>query len=432
MEIATVQKKSVPKATGAHPKAASATVAVDLATSTEVPFIQHKSGCACGGGCPRCQIGPTIQTKLTIGKPNDKYEQEADRVADQVMRMPEPRVQRQPEMDEEEEELVQTKPQITPLVQRQIEPEEEEEETVQIKSVTSRATPVIQRQIVPEEEEAEEELALARRAPGAALQATPEVAGRITRLRGSGGSLPDSTRTFFESGFARDFSGVRVHEGPQAADLAHSVHARAFTVGRDIVFGAGQYSPDTLTGRRLLAHELTHVVQQRQAAERGASDGPAIRTNMNAETIQRVGWGGCRREKGRRIGASNPFFYISAELYAVGQYVARRSSHTVVSNIDLTEHFPPKNKYEKVLKGALNKDFKGVSKPLRPDIFDLENGEIYDVKTSRGAKKGVRQISAYVKLLEAIEALHTLPPNHWRHGKTLGPFVPLTIRLIPT
>jgi len=77
-----------------------------------------------------------IQGKLTIGKPNDKYEQEADRVADEVMRLPEPQVQRQSEEDEEEE-MIQPKSigeQITPLVQRQVEPEEEEEEMIQAKA----------------------------------------------------------------------------------------------------------------------------------------------------------------------------------------------------------------------------------------------------------------------------------------------------------
>ena len=84
-------------------------------------IIQHLSVCPCGGGCPRC--APAIQPKLVVGAPNDKYEQEADRIADQVMRMPEPRLQRQsasPECEEELEELVQPKPladQITPLVQ---------------------------------------------------------------------------------------------------------------------------------------------------------------------------------------------------------------------------------------------------------------------------------------------------------------------------
>jgi hypothetical protein len=79
-----------------------------------------------------------IQAKLKIGQPNDIYEQEADRVAEQVMRMPDPRMQRQAEEKEEEEELIQTKSlaeQITPLVQRQVEEQEEEEDLLQTKLV---------------------------------------------------------------------------------------------------------------------------------------------------------------------------------------------------------------------------------------------------------------------------------------------------------
>ena len=123
--------------------------------------------------------GPSLQPKLTIGQPNDKYEQEADRVADEVMRMPESRIQRQAE--EEEEELIQTKPsaeQITPLVQRQMEEEEEpiqakpagdirlqrqepeseeEEKTLQAKPLTEQIAPLfyVQRQEEPEEEKEE-------------------------------------------------------------------------------------------------------------------------------------------------------------------------------------------------------------------------------------------------------------------------------------
>lgn len=81
-------------------------------------------------------------------------------------------------------------------------------------------------------------------------------------LRSPGQSLDAGTRTFMESRFAHDFSGVRVHSDERAADSARSVNALAYTVGRDVVFGAGQYAPTTMAGKRLLAHELTHVVQQ--------------------------------------------------------------------------------------------------------------------------------------------------------------------------
>jgi hypothetical protein len=175
-----------------------------------------------------------IQGKLIIGKPNDKYEQEADRVADEVMRMPEPQVQRQSEEDEEEE-MIQPKSigeQITPLIQRQVEPEEEEEETLQAK------------------------------AEGQTPDVIPSLESRINALQGGGQSLSKETKNFFEPRFEHDFSGVRIHTDSNANQLARGINARAFTRGNNVVFGGGEYIPGSSRGKRLLGHELTHVVQQ--------------------------------------------------------------------------------------------------------------------------------------------------------------------------
>ena len=83
-------------------------------------------------------------------------------------------------------------------------------------------------------------------------------------LRSPGRPLEPAVRTYFEPRFGQDFSDVRVHSDRSAAEAARAVDARAFTVGRNVVFGKGQYAPDTPGGKRLLAHELTHVVQQRR------------------------------------------------------------------------------------------------------------------------------------------------------------------------
>jgi len=202
----------------------------------------------------------TLQAKLKIGQPGDIYEQEADQMAEQVMHMPEPQVQRQAE---EEEETLQYKPlvnQITPLVQvqRQEEPEEEEE-LFQAKPLAEEITPLVQRQIEPEEEE--EELQ-AKTTSGHLSEVTPNLESHILSLKGGGQPLSESERTYFEPRFGRDFSQVRVHTDNRAAESAQLVNARAFTVGHDVLFGAGQYAPESSTGQRLMAHELTHVVQQ--------------------------------------------------------------------------------------------------------------------------------------------------------------------------
>jgi hypothetical protein len=90
----------------------------------------------------------------------------------------------------------------------------------------------------------------------------------IQAIRGQGAPLPRSERSFFEPRFGHDFSGVRIHTDSRAASLASSVQARAFAVGQDIVFGAGEYAPGSVAGRQVLAHELAHTVQQGGGADR--------------------------------------------------------------------------------------------------------------------------------------------------------------------
>ena len=267
-----------------------------------------------------------LQAKLTIGAPNDKYEQEADRVADQVMRMPDgashqqtseypslsnmtiSRLQRQPEEEEEEEESLQTKRVGAPLIQRQTEEEEEEELAqpkltnnsvaallqrqteeedeeempAQAKRVDNAGTHTLQRQAEEEEEETlqpthvgqttvqrqieEEEETLQSKASSTQVNpAGSNLSSQVQQLRGGGSELSPQAKGFFEPRFGRDFSAVRVHTGQRAADAASAAKARAFTVGRDIVFGAGQFQPQSERGKHLLAHELTHVVQQNPA-----------------------------------------------------------------------------------------------------------------------------------------------------------------------
>ncbi len=196
-------------------------------------LIQRK--CACGGDCPRCESEqqkkkkkPRLQTKLKISTPGDQYEQEADRVAEQVMRMAEPA--RHSKVDFTKK--------LETSVQRKCAACKDEEELAQRKE------------------------SHAHKAPAAddfqdASSATDEV------LRSTGQSLDALTREFMESRFAYDFGNVRVHQDGAAAESARALNARAYTVGHNIVFGAGQYAPQSVEGKKLLAHELTHVIQQR-------------------------------------------------------------------------------------------------------------------------------------------------------------------------
>jgi len=183
-----------------------------------------------------------IQAKLTIGQPNDVYEQEADRVAEQVMGMDSP---------------------ATPTVQRQA--EEEEPEEIQTKPLAENITPLVQRQEMLEEDEpiqakcedCEAEEPIQRFADGTA-QAQPDLENRLNASQGGGSALPDDVRSFMEPRFNADFSQVRVHTGSNAVQMSEELSAQAFTHKQDVYFGVGK-APGK---NALTAHELTHVVQQ--------------------------------------------------------------------------------------------------------------------------------------------------------------------------
>lgn len=172
-----------------------------------------------------------VQAKLTLGAPNDEYEQESDRVADQVMRMPQLGIQGDLLSEEQETPDIRSKSFNISLIQRQC-PECDEEEPVQTKQANG-------------------------------TKAVSSVTlGKINSLSGNN-YLSESLRNYFEPRFGSDFSQVRVLDGAEPAKTARALHARAFTRGHDIVFGAGEYRPETEEGRKLIAHELTHVVQQK-------------------------------------------------------------------------------------------------------------------------------------------------------------------------
>ena len=124
----------------------------------------------------------------------------------------------------------------------------------------------IQRQPMEDEKEEEQEGSLqAKEAPGRVPEVASDAQAEINGLRGGGQPLPKSVRAFFEPRFDYDFSQVRVHTDERAAKSAQSVNALAYTVGHDVVFGAGRYAPSSTDGKRLLAHELTHTIQQNPA-----------------------------------------------------------------------------------------------------------------------------------------------------------------------
>lgn len=176
-----------------------------------------------------------IQAKLRIGQPGDIYEQEADRVAEQMIRMPEAQVQRHSEEENVEKESIQTRSLLTErsMLQKQKEGKKIDEEIFQPK-----------------------------KSPNGTREVAPNLENCLNALKGGGQYMPDSIRAFFEPYIGYNFSHVRLHTDSRAAEVAKSLNAEALTTGRDIIFSASQYLPETSKGKKLLAHELTHVVQQ--------------------------------------------------------------------------------------------------------------------------------------------------------------------------
>lgn len=126
---------------------------------------------------------------------------------------------------------------------------------------------------------------------GGGTVAPPSVTSGIGQAMSGGASLAPSVRGFMEPRFGTDFAGVRVHTGAQAAHLSQQLGARAFTVGNHVFFGQGQYQPDHPQGRELIAHELTHTIQQGGSVQRTIQrdgDDSSIFSSMSADGLVRM------------------------------------------------------------------------------------------------------------------------------------------------
>lgn len=215
-------------------------------TTPSAMVLQRK--CACGGSaglsgeCEECKtnklLGKPLQKKLAISEPGDEYEQEADRVAEQVLRMP----------------------------------------ANHMSGHHNIQRPSVQRQTGED---------------GAGMMEAPSIVHEV--LNSPGQPLDAATRAYFEPRFGQDFNRVRVHTDARAEESTKSVGALAYTVGPNVVFDTDRYKPQTEMGRQLLAHELTHVVQQGNGAAsplilRRTVHGPGTPTNCHNWTIPLPPW----------------------------------------------------------------------------------------------------------------------------------------------
>ena len=183
--------------------------------------------------------GQIVQPKLTIGRPNDKYEQEADRVAAQVVQQ----INRPAPMSRLQGGMVQGK---------------EEEEGLRMKPMPK----ISEIEAMPEEGQFLQKEKVQRREAIGGGEASAELSGEINRARGGGQPLDAGLQQSMGRAMGADFSEVGVHTDERADRLNRSLSSRAFTMGQDLFFKKGEYQPGNREGQGLIAHELVHVVQQ--------------------------------------------------------------------------------------------------------------------------------------------------------------------------
>lgn len=354
-------------------------------------ILQHK--CACGravdpmGDCAECRrnelLRRSMQPKLIIHQPDDRWEREADRAAAMIMTGGEPHI-----------------------------------------AAASGFTELL---------------------PPATLQRdaakgdNPEhgdsgVTSIIEQIGQSPGKpLEPSTQQWMERRFHHSFGKVRVHNDAFAHRSTQALNARAYTMGADVVFAAGQYAPTSLEGRKLLAHELTHVIQQAHA--------PA-----QTPHLQHAPWGAC--PPGRRLDARNRFVNLPAELFAVGYYYAQLPNHCILTNEMLAAgEVPQCREPESIMVAKLMRHFHRDKRPqkrrsvqspgevteraegmgtalegavetvqtlLQPDILDVTSQQVYDVTTDKQANaKSAKIKNVYVPRLDMVTG------GHWAAGHTL-------------
>ncbi len=233
-----------------------------------------------------------VQAKLEIGPANDKYEKEADRVAKQVVQKLHEPQSAQPQ-----------KPQTS---QGQV--NREVEEALQRKTM------------------------LQLKGDGGKMTAAPELESSILRSRGSGQPLSEGIREPMEKAFGGvDFSGVRVHTDGQSDQLNRSIQAKAFTTGQDVFFRQEAYAPGSRKGQDLIAHELTHVVQQKSEGEKTVQMKPVLVENKTYKDDKIEGLTLTKLEKVEEVKAiAGKSVNVDQEDFDFQQYYQESFGKTVV------------------------------------------------------------------------------------------------------
>jgi hypothetical protein len=271
---------------------------VNRASATSLQVQRSAAAATARVQPPSVRVTPRVQpSSLRVSSPSDSAEKEADSTAQKVVSMSIPDravtlvrtaaggvFRAITGKGKEKEELLKRGPRWqSPQVARFADtglfrrPLTEEEERLKRQPV---------KPVLPQQQ------AIQRKAEGMP-NLSANVASEIQAARGGGSPLPLSVRRFMEPRFKADFSGVKVHTGDRAARLNRKVNAKAFAVGGDVFFGKGEFQPETERGKELIAHELTHTIQQgasRQAPAVQRSEDTTV-SQSSPEGVQRLGIG---------------------------------------------------------------------------------------------------------------------------------------------
>jgi nucleoid-associated protein YgaU len=197
------------------------------------------------------QPNSTVQARLKMGKANDKYEKEADNVADKVVSQAKTNGEKSAKLGADSS----------------IQKQEEKDNGIQAKPIGETITPLVQKM----ETEGEE---VQQKKNEGGINNPANIEGSLNSSKGGGSKMDSETTSQMESGFGRDFSDVNIHTDSNAVQMSEDIGAKAFTNGNDVYFNKGQYNPSSKEGKHLLAHELTHTVQQ------GANSGNVQKSNL--------------------------------------------------------------------------------------------------------------------------------------------------------
>lgn len=405
----------------AESKTSTTAQQVQTSRQAEQPFFQRQlegGQSAFFGQQSAEQSTPFFQPKLKIGAPNDHYEQQADAVADRVVAKLNDTSSKGQEAsnkgqsansDVQHSSTVKTASVAPATVQTKCATCEAEEKKPQedIQMLTSgemQRKPIFDSAADPSED------AVQMKSEGGNTEgsASSSFESQLASTKGGGSALPLETQQQMGSAIGADFSGVRVHSDSNAAKLSDSIGAQAFAHGNDVYFNEGKYSPSTTEGSRLLAHELTHTVQQGAAVRKkdkivqratkktgkGITDLDDVKTKIDDQAGTELD--PVSKELTMPLISLPPFKSRNAQKFKKPLYATLKTSRGIAGGTKQHEIWPAKVRSSAPLEEALNKllDGKGVDEGgVKYYYFKLRNSDYLLF----GTKEDIKASESYHK-----------------------------------